>query len=289
MTLRLDAPAAAREHCAATRDKGTRWGFVPTMGALHEGHLALVRRAKRECGTVCVSVFINPLQFNDPRDLERYPRDFEGDVRLLSSAGCDMVFTGTLEQFFPEAQGAPQAIRSVDPGPAALGLEGALRPGHFTGVATIVERLFDFVRPECAYFGAKDYQQTLVVRHVARVRGGPRIVVCPTERAPDGLALSSRNALLEPSWRERAPAIHRALLAAREAWRGESLRAAPELARRMHAVLAQSGLSVEYAALRDPEAWTEADPRGALSRAVALIAARAGGVRLIDNLRLDAE
>lgn len=291
--VRLTDPAAARAWCAAARARGATIGFVPTMGALHDGHLELVRRAARENDVAVVSVFVNPLQFNDPRDLERYPRDFEGDARQLAGASCAMVFTGALPQFFPERpelaggalQIAPEA--EVDPGPAASGLEGAHRPGHFAGVATIVDRLFDVVAPTRAYFGQKDFQQTLVVRDVARRRGGPEVVVCPTVREATGLARSSRNQLLSPEARVEALALSRALAAARAAWRAGE-RDAGALAAAMRSELGSPALTVEYAEVRDPEAWSAQPPGGAMRRAVALVAAKVGGVRLIDNLLLSA-
>jgi pantoate--beta-alanine ligase len=245
-----------------------------------------------------VSVFVNPLQFDDAQDFERYPRDLEADARLLESAGCSLLFTGTLAQFFPEvsggdvpdapgAPGAPGGLRVPlrDPGPDAAGLEGAFRPGHFAGVATICARLFEVVRPERAYFGAKDFQQCLVVRHLARELGFPAIVVCPTSRDPDGLARSSRNRLLAPEERTRALALSRALFAARTAWRaGERAPA------RLEAVLAAAlaAVEVEYAVVRDPERFTVPPPER-LERARALVAARVGRVRLIDNLDLAGE
>jgi pantoate--beta-alanine ligase len=197
-----------------------------------------------------------------------------------------MVFSGTLAQFFPESRGEVARIASRDPGPTALGLEGAKRPGHFAGVATIVARLFEIVRPTRAYFGEKDFQQTLVVGDVARALGSPEIVVCPTSREPSGLARSSRNALLSAAAREQATAIHRALQTARAAWR-EGARTAEAIDARMRSVLAAAGLEVEYAELRDPSRWTAGEPLVPLQHAVALIAARCGGVRLIDNMRLD--
>jgi pantoate--beta-alanine ligase len=283
---RLGDPGAAEAWCARARAAGKRLGFVPTMGALHAGHLSLVAAARAECDAVCASVFVNPLQFDDARDFERYPRDFEGDSALLEEAGCPMVFSGTLEQFFPASGGRREAIAWLDPGPSALGLEGAHRPGHFAGVATIVARLFEVVRPDAAYFGAKDFQQTLVVRDLARALGGPRIVVCPTVREPSGLAMSSRNQRLSPAQREQATAIHRALLAGRRGWT-EGLRTAREIAACVARELERSSLEVEYAAVRDPERWTAGEPAGRLERAIALVAARCGPVRLIDNLRLD--
>ncbi len=290
MILSLDDPRAAAEWCRAQRAAGHTLGFVPTMGALHAGHLELVRRALSETQRVCVSVFVNPLQFDDPRDLERYPRDFARDTRLLGDAGCPMVFTGTLAQFFPgelDARGGLAPSRRVDPGPFAEGLEGERRPGHFAGVATIVQRLFETVEPDAAFFGAKDFQQCLVVRDLARRRGAPRVVVCPTVREPSGLARSSRNALLDPALAPRAPRLFAALCAGEAAW-AEGLRDAGELRARMLAHLEGSGLELEYLELRDPLAWTAVSPRGPLVRAVALAAARLGGVRLIDNHALDA-
>lgn len=257
------------------------------MGGLHEGHLSLVRRAVAENEVTCVSIFVNPLQFNDPGDLARYPRDLEDDVRQLEGVGCAMVFTGTLEQFFPEAE-SPEHIVKRHPGPGAEGVEGAGRPGHFAGVATICKRLFTTVGEGRAYFGEKDFQQTLVVTELARQMGYPEIVVCPTAREPSGLAYSSRNVLLTEAEREQATCLSRALFAAREAWSvGE--RVAGKLRAVMLRELAVDGVHVEYAELRDPEAWTPEPPTGRLERAQALVAARIGKVRLIDNLRLDAD
>lgn len=283
--VKLGSPAEATAYCRAELASARTLGFVPTMGALHDGHLTLVERARRENDLVVASVFVNPLQFNERSDFDRYPRDFDGDARLLAQAGASMVFTGTLAQFFPRelrADGSLDPAHLRDPGPCALGLEGAHRPGHFAGVATIVERLFATVRPTRAYFGQKDYQQTLVVRDLARALGGPPIVVCPTVREPSGLARSSRNELLAPADRARAAVIHAALRAADELW-ASGVRDADGLRAAMGAVLATEALHVEYAALRDPRRWTEDEPRGALERAVALVAVRLGGVRLIDN------
>lgn len=291
MIERLANVADARTWCTAARARGPL-GFVATMGALHAGHLELVRRAARENSAVAVSVFVNPLQFDDPADLQRYPRDFEGDATLLDEAGCHMVFRGALEEFFPgELNGAGQLPQSRlrDPGPAAHGLEGEFRPGHFAGVATIVDALFDVVRPARAYFGAKDFQQCLVVTDLAAKRGGPQIVVCPTVREPSGLALSSRNRLLDAEGRERGLALFRACHAAREHWRAGE-RDATALSEVMLSKLAGPGpgpgLEIEYAEVRDPEAWSARRPSEPLQRGVALVAARLQAVRLIDNLTL---
>jgi len=280
----LEDPSQAAAWCAAARARGARIGFVPTMGSLHEGHFQLVRRAQAECGTAVVSIFVNPLQFDRARDYELYPRDFAADARALAEHGCALAFTGTLAQVFPEAGASGPPLR--EPGRAALGLEGAQRPGHFAGVATIVARLFELVRPERAYFGEKDYQQTLVVRELARELGGPRIVVCATEREPEGLARSSRNARLTAEGRRVALALSRALRAARAAWQSGE-READALRACMRAELEHPRVRVEYASLRDPEHWSEHEPSGRMQRAQALVAAWVDEVRLIDTLRLD--
>lgn len=292
----LQDPASAAAWCGRTRAACETIGFVPTMGALHEGHLALVRTALAENDRVCVSVFVNPLQFNEKGDFERYPRDLAGDAEALAKTGCSMVFTGTLEQFFPAdvtPRGGFRAQSLRDPGPRALGLEGDLRPGHFAGVATIVKRLFEVVRPDEAYFGQKDFQQTLVVEDLARAIGYPRIRVCPTVRESSGLALSSRNQLLSADARERATLLSRSLVAARAAWRSGH-REAQQLAGAMRAVIDRTPrngvpVEIEYATVRDPSAWTRDEPSGPLERAVALVAARVAAVRLIDNMVLHEE
>jgi len=282
-SVRFEDPELAARWCAKARAAGSL-AFVPTMGALHAGHLSLVHAAAAENDQLCVSVFVNPLQFDDPRDLERYPRDFDADAALLAEHGCAMVFTGTLERFFPETEGA-NTIVLRDPGPGARGLEGDHRPGHLAGVATIVARLFELVQPTRAYFGEKDFQQTLVVRHVAARLGYPEVRVCPTSREPEGLARSSRNALLSEAGRGRAARLSRALFEARVAWQS-GVREPGELEAVLLAALLAPGVDVEYAAVRDPERWTAALPAGPLERARALVAARVDGVRLIDNLLL---
>jgi len=277
------SPAGAARRCREVRDSGGTVGFVPTMGALHRGHLALVERSVRENDLAVVSVFVNPLQFDDPRDLAAYPRDFEGDAAALESVGCGVVFTGAFDEFFPDGPPA-----TVEPGAAARGLEGAKRPGHFAGVATIVSRLFELVRPSRAYFGQKDFQQCLVVRDLAqRSTAGPQIELCPTEREPDGLALSSRNARLDAAQRERALWLSRSLARAHARWAaGERGPAILEAA--LLDDLADGPFDeVEYGAVRDPERWTAETPDFELRGARALVAARIGGVRLIDNLALD--
>ena len=283
--IRFQDPREAARWCATLRAEGRSLGFVPTMGALHDGHLSLVRRALAENDVACVSIFVNPLQFGEVRDLLAYPRDFAEDTRLLEELGCQMAFTGTLAQFFsgellPDGAFPPE--RLLDPGPSARGLEGAFREGHFEGVATIVDRLFELVAPDRTYFGQKDFQQCLVIGDLARARGGPEVVVCPTSREPTGLARSSRNERLPAAGRARAACLSRALARAASRWR-EGERDPLRLEGVMRAELEGEELELEYAAVRDPGRWTEATPEGPLEEAVGLVAARLGEVRLIDN------
>jgi pantoate--beta-alanine ligase len=287
MMLRLPDPESARHWCAEQRAAGRTIGFVPTMGALHPGHMELLRRARAENNVSCVSIFVNPLQFNDPKDLASYPRDSKKDARMLEEAGCDMIFTGTLEQFFPEVE-SPEQIVKRRPGRGAEGVEGAARPGHFAGVATICERLFKVIRPTRAYFGEKDFQQTLVIKDLARALGYPEIIVCATVREPSGLAWSSRNYLLSEGDRVQANCLSRALFAARAAWRAGE-RDPGRLRKVLSQELQVDGVQPEYAEVRDPEAWSPNPPNGPITRAQALVAARVGKVRLIDTLRLDAK
>ena len=289
----LHDPAAAKAWCEGARSRGHELGLVPTMGALHAGHLSLIRRSAEENALTVVSVFVNPLQFDEAADFESYPHDLDEDARLAGEAGADLVFSGRLDQFFEgelDAAGELPAEGLRDPGPAALGLEGEFRAGHFAGVATIVARLYRFISPTRAYFGAKDYQQSLVVRGCCDDQGRPEVVVCPTLREGSGLAMSSRNQRLNGAEREHALHLVGALRAAHGAWEA-GVRDAAEL----EGVLADSlapgieagRLDVEYATVRDPEQWSATRPGEPLDSAVALLAVRVGAVRLIDNTRLD--
>ena len=289
MIEQLESPAQASAWAAHQRARGRSLGFVPTMGALHEGHLSLVERALAENDLACVSVFVNPLQFDEASDLDAYPRDWQGDVQRLQDIGCQMVFTGTLAQFFEgqlDAAGKLAREHHQDPGAGALGLEGACRDGHFEGVATIVDRLFDVLHPDRAYFGQKDYQQTLVVREVARRRRSPQIVVCPISREPSGLARSSRNQRLSSEEREHAACLSRALRRCAASWHAGE-RDAAQLERVLRAEFDGEPVGLEYAAVRGSAAWTVERPAAALESAVAVVAARVGPVRLLDNHLLD--
>ena len=285
--LHLSSPADAREWCASERRRNKTIGFVPTMGALHRGHLSLLDRARRENTACCVSIFINPLQFEDGQDFDAYPRNLDTDLSLLADNGCDMVFEGTLEQFFPEID-PKESIPLIPAGHFGKGLEEEFRPGHLDGVRTIVDRLFKVVGESKAYFGEKDFQQTLVVSDLAKAIGYPEVIVCPTVREASGLALSSRNSLLKAEQANEVTKIYQALLTAKKSWqRGE--RNPETLCRAMSEILEASTLVIEYAAIRDPENWSESPPYSHLNQAQALIAARMGSVRLIDNMRLDNE
>jgi pantoate--beta-alanine ligase len=255
-------------------------GLVPTMGYLHAGHLSLVERAKAECATVAVSIFVNPTQFGPNEDLARYPRDLPRDLGLLEAAGVDLVFAPEPSEIYP-----PGFATEIRVGGVTDGLEGAARPGHFAGVATVVAKLFHIVQPTRAYFGQKDAQQSVVIRMLARDLDLPvEIVVAPTVREADGLALSSRNSYLTPEQRAAALAIFRALTAARVLFDGGE-RDAELLRRAMRATLAaQPDMRIDYVSVADPETLQE------LSRvdraALASMAVRLGATRLIDNLLL---
>jgi pantoate--beta-alanine ligase len=256
-------------------------GFVPTMGYLHEGHLALVRRARAENETVVVSIFVNPLQFGPQEDYDRYPRDLDRDLYLLEREGVDAVFAPSVSEMYPS--GFSTAV--VVTGPIAERLEGEARPGHFRGVATVVTRLFGLVQPQRAYFGWKDAQQVLVVQRLVQDLALPvDIVPLPTVREADGLAMSSRNVYLSPGERVAASAIPRALFAALERFRsGERAAAAfRELVRR---TLTTTPVRLEYVSVSDLETFQEVEyvERPALL----LVAAWIGTTRLIDNVLLD--
>jgi pantoate--beta-alanine ligase len=255
---------------------GTR-GVVMTMGALHEGHLELVRAATRACDEVIVTIFVNPLQFNDPADLERYPRTLEADLALLAPLGVDAVFAPSADEVYPA--GSP--IVTVSAGAIGEILEGEHRPGHFDGVLTVVLKLLNLTRPDMAFFGEKDAQQLIAVRRmVADLNVGADVRGVPTVRDPDGLALSSRNVFLSPAQREEALVLSRALTAAAgEYVGGGSLDEALATGR---ALLAEvPSVAVDYFAALDPASALPATG----GEVIFAVAARVGDVRLIDNVR----
>ncbi|MCC7129902.1 MAG: pantoate--beta-alanine ligase [Anaerolineae bacterium] len=255
-------------------------GLAPTMGYLHAGHLSLVRQARRECASVVVSIFVNPTQFGPHEDLGSYPRDLARDLDLLRREDADLVWTPTLEIVYP-----PDFQSWVTVGQVAQPLEGSMRPGHFRGVATVVAKLFNVVQPHRAYFGQKDAQQAAVIRQMVKdLNFNLELVVCPTQREPDGLALSSRNVYLNPEERRAATALWRALSAAQKAYQqGQSQ--AERLREAMRAVLQAEPLAnVEYVSCADPDTMQEIEGRLEGRQALLSMAVKIGKTRLIDNL-----
>ena len=274
----VETVAGVRGWTAAQRRAGLRTGFVPTMGALHEGHAELMRVARRETGRVAVSIFVNPLQFDRQDDLDRYPRTLDADLRICRELGVDLVFAPTVEEMYPLPPLCTVEVKRITDR-----LCGAFRPGHFAGVATVVTKLFQAVQPDRAYFGEKDAQQLAVIRRlVLDLNMGIEIVGVPTVREADGLALSSRNARLSPDERAVAPVLYRALQeAARTIATGE-----PDpwiVVRRASAVIPQSSdVRLEYLEIVDP---LELQPVERIAGPVLVAAALwVGGTRLIDNV-----
>lgn len=273
--------ADLRSHTAIWRKSGGSIGLVPTMGALHEGHLALVATARRECGRVIASIFVNPKQFGPSEDFAAYPRDEAADLGLLRATGVDLAFLPAVAEMYP-----PGFATSVAVGGLGEGLCGRRRPGHFAGVATVVTKLLLQSLPDAAYFGEKDYQQLLIIRRLARDLDIPvRIAAVPTVRAADGLALSSRNAYLTTEERRSAPLLARVLREIAGVLAGEPDAVERELARG-RAALERAGLAVEYLELRD--ALTLAPLAAATAPARIFAAVRLGRTRLIDNMPLAA-
>lgn len=258
-----------------------RIGFVPTMGALHDGHGSLIRSAARSSDIVIVSIFVNPMQFGPREDLARYPRPLARDLRLARQAGANLIFIPSVSDIYPDG-----FHTSVDPGRLAKCWEGRARPGHFRGVATVVTVLFELTRPSVAYFGQKDYQQVRVVQQLVRdLRLPLRIRVCRTVREPDGLAMSSRNVYLTPRQRRDALVLIRSLRAAQALIRrGERSASAVQAAMRQ-VIRAAHGVRMEYAAVVD--ASTLEPLKRLRGRIALLVAARVGSTRLIDNLLVD--
>ena len=273
----LTEPAAVRAAVLAARGAGKTIGLVPTMGALHDGHLSLVAASVEQCDLSAVTIFVNPTQFGAGDDFNRYPRDLEGDVRKLAELGADLVFAPSADIVYPAGHAT-----QVDVGPLARTLEGRFRPGHFAGVATIVLKLFHLVPAHIAFFGQKDFQQLLVIRQMVRDLNLPiEIHGCPIVRDHDGLALSSRNAYLSPAERRQALALSQSLqLADQLARDGE--RQASEIVRQMRQrILAAGDVRIDYVALADPDTLQPVSQVD--GTAVALVAVRVGATRLIDN------
>jgi len=253
-------------------------GLVPTMGYLHAGHLSLVRRARLECASVVVSIFVNPTQFGPHEDLDNYPRDLQRDLDLLEQEGVDLVWTPTNEVMYPQAYQTWVTVEGV-----SQPLEGAMRPGHFRGVATVVAKLFTAVQPDQAFFGQKDAQQAVVIRRMGRDLNFPlEIIICPTVREPDGLAMSSRNVYLSPHERLAAAVLSRGLFQARAAFEAGE-RNADHLRQLVLEILATEPLvKVQYVSCAHPESLQEL--HGQVEQALISLAVTIGKTRLIDNV-----
>lgn len=276
--LRFDTIADLRSYLHPLRS-GHSVALVPTMGALHAGHIALVERARAEADVVVASVFVNPVQFNNPDDLARYPRTLDDDCRLLEAAGCDMVFAPSVAEMYPE----PPALR-LNFGDLEMVMEGVMRPGHFNGVGIVVAKLFNLVQPDRAYFGQKDLQQVAVVRRLIGDLGFPvELIRCPTVREPDGLAMSSRNRLLTPDERALAPALYEALTL------GQVLITEGQDVARAKAAIAEYvavrlPFRLEYVEVAHADTMRPVDRVQAPGQTAICIAALLGNVRLIDNV-----
>ncbi len=262
------------------RREGKTIGFVPTMGFLHAGHVSLMRRALQECDAVVASIFVNPIQFGPNEDFDRYPRDEAGDRAACEAAGVDLLFMPTAAGMYPEK---PSVFISVE-GLSDI-LEGAIRPGHFRGVATVVAKLFNIVKPQKAFFGQKDYQQCAVIKRMVKdLNMDVDVVVLPTVREPDGLAMSSRNSYLSPDERLKAAVIYRTLSAAEQLAK-TGVRQPEALKSKIQAVVREEkGVELDYLEIVDPESLARLE--SAQDRMVLLIAVRIGRTRLIDNLVL---
>lgn len=268
------------EYLNLKRAKGNQIGFVPTMGALHSGHISLVERCKADGGVSVCSIFVNPTQFNDKSDLEKYPRSVEGDIELLLQAGCDVLFLPDVSDIYPDGEAA---MPSWDFGYLETVLEGATRPGHFRGVGQVVARLLQVVQPDRLYLGSKDYQQCMVIKKLAELTGMKelRVVICPTQREQDGLAMSSRNRRLSEGQRSVAGLIYQCLVSI-QAKQGSAPFAVVQ--KECDDLMRAKGFVPEYIALAHADTLELLEDYKPGTPMVALIAAKIGEIRLIDNL-----
>lgn len=260
------------------REKGSSIGFVPTMGALHQGHLRLVKQAKEQCSVAVVSIFVNPTQFNNPNDLLRYPKDLKKDCDQLEAEGCDVVFAPEVSEVYPEKD-----ERIFDFGDLGSVMEGKFRPGHFNGVAQVVSRLFEMVRPDKAFFGLKDFQQLAIIREmVSQLNFSLDIIPCETVRETDGLAMSSRNMLLTNQQRKNAPVIAKTLFESCNFAGGKTVKETIDYV--VSQVNEVEGLDVEYFEIADGYTLKPIDKWNESEYIVGCIAVFAGEIRLIDNV-----
>lgn len=271
-----------REYLESKQFSGKTIGFVPTMGALHEGHLTLIRQSKAENDLTVCSIFVNPIQFNNPDDLDKYPRTLASDVKLLTAEGCDVLFSPDAAEMYPEGE---PALIDLELGMLDKLMEGRFRPGHFRGVAIVVKKLFDIVGPTRAYFGKKDFQQLAVIRHMVNTLNLPyEIVPCETVRESDGLAMSSRNMRLTIAERGIAPSIFQVLRKVRDKTGKVPVRELKEWA--VKKIQEQPAMRVEYFEITDRETLMPLESWDHRIKAVALTAVYLGDVRLIDNIEL---
>ena len=269
-----------RAACRAARRGGKRLGFVPTMGALHEGHLSLVRAARASCDAVAASIFVNPMQFGPNEDLAKYPRSFERDRELLEKEGVELLFAPSVEEMYPAG-----AVTWVTVEVLSSKLDGRSRPGHFRGVTTVVAKLFHIVEPDAAFFGQKDAAQVAIVRRMVRDLNLPvEIVACPIVREPDGLAMSSRNAYLDPQQRKQALVLHRGLLQVKKSWEEGEREAGKLLTVGRDELAAEKSVRLDYLEIVDSDSL---DPvENTAGGALVAVAAFVGMTRLIDNILL---
>ncbi len=278
----LETVSQVREYLAPHRKAGRRIGFVPTMGALHEGHLSLVRAARNDCDLVIVSIFVNPTQFGPGEDFDKYPRMLDADLVACRAAGVDAVFCPQVSEIYPAGSATMVTVKRL-----TEGLCGAYRPGHFDGVTTVVAKLFNIVQPDVAYFGQKDAQQAIVLRRMVKDLLWPiEMVVCPTVREPDGLAMSSRNAYLSPAERRQALSLSAALFRARQEILAGQKDVAALVAGMRQYIESAGPCSIDYIEIVDAEDLTPLT--AARGRCLVALAVRIGGTRLIDNVVVDA-
>jgi pantoate--beta-alanine ligase len=269
-----------RSACRAARRSGRRLGLVPTMGALHEGHLSLIRAARAACDLAAASIFVNPTQFGPNEDLAKYPRSFERDRDLLEKEGVELLFAPSVEEMYPAG-----AVSWVTVEELSSKLDGRSRPGHFRGVTTVVAKLLHIVEPDTAFFGQKDAAQVAIVRRMVRDLNFPvEIVACPIVREPDGLAMSSRNAYLDAQQRNQALVLHRALMRVKKSWESGERDAAKLAAMGREEVTGEKSVRLDYFEIVDPESL---DPvENVANRVLVAVAAFVGPTRLLDNILL---
>jgi len=261
-----------------TKGNACSIGFVPTMGALHQGHIALIEQSVRENNTTVCSIFVNPIQFNNKEDLAKYPRTLENDLQLLEKAKCDMVFVPSVEEMYPD-----DVLEHYHFGALEKVMEGAFRPGHFTGVAIAVKRLFNFIQPDRAYFGKKDFQQLLVIQKLKKIENLPiHIVACPTVREEDGLAMSSRNRHLSPKERAIAPKVHLTLLNASQLFPHKNVYEIEEFV--ISEIKKEEQIRLEYFNIVDKKTLQKTNNLDNPHGLIGCVAFWIGNVRLIDNI-----